>query len=218
MMIRSGFRYYDSFSPGWYTNHPGAWYAAGWIAGSAWTAATWGTCANYVGYSSDVQPIYYDYGNTVTYQDDGVYYDDQLYATQADYAQQAVDIADSGQEAQPVENEQWQPLGVFAMAQEGETTSNDIFQLAINADGVVRGNYYNAATDQTTPLVGALDEKTQRIAWRVGDDDYPVYDTGLYNLTQDQTAVLVHQSAEETIQLQLFRIEQQADQSNQQQQ
>ena len=48
------------------------------------------------------------------------------------------------------------------MIQGEETSSNNIFQLAINADGIVRGNYYNAVTDVTTPVLGSLDKDTQR--------------------------------------------------------
>ena len=49
-----------------------------------------------------------------------------------------------------------------------ETKSNHIFQLAVNKDGVIRGNYYNAVTD-TTEVYGSVDKKTQRAAWTVGD-------------------------------------------------
>ena len=62
----------------------------------------------------------------------------------------------------------WQPLGVFAMVGEGETKSTNIFQLAVNKDGVIRGNYYNALTDTTEPVYGSVDKKTQRAAWTVG--------------------------------------------------
>jgi hypothetical protein len=94
------------------------------------------------------------------------------------------------------------------MVQGDETTSNDIFQLAINKDGVVRGNYYNAVNDTTTPVSGSLDKKSQRIAWTIGDQKSPVYETGLYNLSQPDTTMLAHYAKDRTEQYRLFRIEQ----------
>jgi hypothetical protein len=94
------------------------------------------------------------------------------------------------------------------MVQGDETSSNDIFQLAMNKDGIVRGNYYNAISDSTTPVTGSLDKKSQRVAWTIGDKKYPVYEAGLYNLTQEQTTMLVHQDKDQTAQYRLFRIEQ----------
>jgi hypothetical protein len=145
----------------------------------------------------------------VSYQDGNVYYGDQVYATQDEYAQQAIQIADSGRQAQPPQDEKWQPLGVFAMVKGDENTSNDIFQLALNKDGVLRGNYYNSASDSTQLVYGSLDKKGQRIAWIIGDKKDPVYETGLYNLTQDETTMLVHTGKDRTEQYKLFRVEQQ---------
>ncbi|WP_435015908.1 hypothetical protein TA3x_003465 [Tundrisphaera sp. TA3] len=209
--IRNNFGYRNAFTPGWYGRYPGAWFAAGWGAGMAWNYLPWGGYTSYLGYPATVQPSYFDYGNTVTYQGNQVYYGDQPVATDAVYAQQAAQIATAGAQATPdpaadAAADAWQPLGVFAMVQGDETTSNDIFQLAINKAGAVRGNYYNAVSDSTTPLTGGLDKATQRIAWTIGDRKDPVYETGLYNLTQDQTTILAHQLDGKTAQYKLFRI------------
>jgi hypothetical protein len=217
--VRRGFGYYGAFTPGWYGRYPGAWFAAGWGAGMAWNSLAWASCWPYLGYPATVQPFYYGYGDTVVYQGDQVYYGDQPVASQADYAAQATQIAAAGAEepttdpaapAQPAADD-WKPLGVFAMVQGDETTSNDIFQLAINSAGLVRGNYYNAVADSTVPVTGSVDKQSQRVAWTIGDKKEPVYETGLYNLTQEQTGMLVHFSADRTEQYKLFRIEQPAD-------
>jgi hypothetical protein len=212
--VRRGFGNYNAFTPNWYGRYPGAWVGAGLAAGAVWRGATWGGCASYVGYPVDASPYYYNYGDTVTYQDGNVYYGDQVAATEAEYAQQATQIADVGVQAQPPADDQWQPLGVFAMTVGDETTSNDMFQLAISKDGVIRGNYYNAVSDSTTPVYGSLDKKTQRLAWTIGDKKTPVYETGLYNLTQEQTTMLAHFSADRTEQYNLFRVEQPQDDKN----
>jgi len=207
--VRQNFNNYNAFTPNWYARYPGAWFAGGLAAGAVWRAASWGSSAGYVGYPADTSPVYYDYGNNVTYQDGNVYYGDQLQGTEADYAQQAVQIADTGRQAQPPDDESWQPLGVYAMTKGDETSSNDIFQFAVSKDGVVRGNYYNALSDNTTPIYGSLDKKTQRLAWTIGDKKTPVFESGLYNLTQDQTTLLAHFGPDRTEQYNLFRIEQQ---------
>ncbi len=210
--VRNNFRYYNSFNPSWWPQHPGAWFAAGWIAGSAWGyPASWDDCSSYYGYPEDTDAIYYNYGDNVTYEGDSVYYDGDVYATQDEYAEQATEIAAAGDDAMPAEDEKWQTLGVFAMTKGEETSSNDIFQIALNKDGVLRGNYYNATTDKATPITGSLDKKTQRVAWRIDGQDDTVYDTGLYNLTQEQTTMLVHFGKDRTEQYKLFRIEQQSD-------
>src|SRR5262249_36791115 len=67
--VRRGVAGYPCFRPGWYTRHPGAWFAAGWATGAVWRAATWDTCAGYCGIVAE--PIYYDYGESVVYEDDG---------------------------------------------------------------------------------------------------------------------------------------------------
>jgi hypothetical protein len=209
--VRNSFRYNNAFTPNWYSHYPGAWFAAGWVGGSAWNACTWGSCASYCGYAEDVAPAYYNYGDNVTYQDGSVYYGDQPYATQDDYAVQSAQIAAAGQRAQPAPDEKWQPLGVFAMVQGEETTSNDIFQLALDQNGVLRGNYYNATSDSTTPVTGSLEKQSQRVAWTLEGKKSPVYETGLYNLTQAETTMLVHYAKDRTEQYKLFRVEQQSD-------
>jgi hypothetical protein len=177
------------------------------VAGAtAWGIASWPTCQSYCGYATDAAPYYYDYGNSITYQDGNVYYGDQVAATQDDYAAQAQQIAQSA--PAPAADVQWQPLGVFAMATGDETTSNDIVQLAIDKSGAIRGNYYNAISDTAVPLAGSLDKKSQRVCWTINGKANVVYETGLYNLTKDETTMLVHFGKDNTQQYKLFRVQQ----------
>jgi hypothetical protein len=78
-------------------------------------------------------------------------------------------IADRGQQAQPSEKDNWIALGVFGMVKGEETEANQIFQLAVNKDGILRGNYYDALSDSTLPVFGSVDKQTQHAAWTVGD-------------------------------------------------
>src|SRR5262249_34416943 len=91
---------------------------------------------------------------------------------------------------------------------EGDAKSTNIFQLAVNKDGIIRGNYYNAMTDTTEVVYGSVDKKTQRAAWTVGDRKTPVFEAGIANLTKDETSMLVHFSKENTQQFTLIRIQQ----------
>jgi hypothetical protein len=209
--VRGGYAHYGAFRPGWYARYPGAWAAAGFAAGAtAWTAANWWGCAATVGYPTTTTAYVYDYGSNITIQEGQVYYDNEPQVTEAVYAEQATALADTGIQAQPPENEQWQPLGVFAMVQGDATESNDIFQLAINKDGVVRGNYYNGLTDTVTPVKGALDKKAQRVVWVIGDNKSLVFEAGLYNLTLPQTTALVHRGKDQSEQVTLVRLEEPA--------
>jgi hypothetical protein len=53
-----------------------------------------------------------------------------------------------------------------------------------------------------------VDKKTQRAAWTLGDKKTPVYETGLANLTQQQTTVLVHRDGGSVEQMLLVRVQQ----------
>jgi uncharacterized protein (TIGR03000 family) len=205
--VRGGFYHYGAFHPAWYTAHPGAWAAAGWAAGAAWTAATVPALVSFC--AIPATPIYYDYGNTVVYQNNNVYDNGTEIGTAQQYEQQAAAIAQQGQQIQPPPTDKWQPLGVFALVQGEEKTSNTMFQLAINAQGILRGNYYDGLMDSTTPVYGSVDKKTERAAWTIGDKKTPLFDAGLFNLTKDETPVLVHFGPDKTQQWLLVRIQQQ---------
>jgi hypothetical protein len=208
-VVRRSITHYPAFTPTWIARYPGAWFAAGWTAARFWTAPVWGAVALYAGYPAE--PIYYDYGTTVVYQGDTVYMDGEPTVTADQYAQQATQLADAGRAAKPPADEEWQPLGVFALVQGEETNSSNIFQLAINKQGVIRGNYYNALTDTTEPVYGSVDPKTQRAAWTVADRKTPVYEAGVANLTQDETTILVHFAKDNTQQFTFVRIPQPED-------
>ena len=113
-----------------------------------------------------------------------------------------------GEKAQASEKEEWTSLGVFGMVKGEETEANQIFQLAINKEGILRGNYYDALSDSTLPVHGSVDKRTQRAAWIVGDRKDTVYETGIANLVEDETTMLVHFGKDRTQQWTLIRLEQ----------
>jgi hypothetical protein len=152
-------------------------------------------------------PSYYDYGTNVVYEGDTVYMDGEPANSAAEYAQQAIQISEAGRKALPAEKEEWQPLGVFALVRGEEQTSDKIFQLAVNKQGVLRGNYYDAFADSTLPVYGSVDKEVQRAAWSIGEKKEVVFEAGIANLTREEAPVLVHYGKDNTQQFTLVRIE-----------
>jgi hypothetical protein len=205
--VRRDFNHYGCFRPDWWRGHAGAWRAAGWTTAAAvWAVPTWAAASNYCGFTA--APITYDYGSSVVYQGDQVYVNGDAAGTPADYAQQAITIADTGRAAQASDKDDWLSLGVFGMVQGSETNANTLFQLAVNKAGVIRGNYYDALSDTTLPLYGQVDQKTQRAAWTVGDKKNVVYEAGFNNLTKDETTMMVHFGKDRSQQWTLVRVQQ----------
>jgi len=196
---------------GWYGDHFGAWWPGGWWGGLGWGMAAglaWGDLAGWGGYAA--APVSYDYGTTVCYQDDGVYVQGQRVGSAEEYAQQATALAGRGAAATPPADDQWRPLGVFALARAQETTPGTFMSLAIDTNGLLRGTYYDAVSDTTTNMAGKVDKQTQKAAWTIGDKQTPVYEAGLANLMKQQTTILVHREGGTVEQLLLVRVDDKA--------
>lgn len=206
-VVRGGY-HYAAFTPNWYRVNAAAWVAPRWVA-PVWTVPTWPAVASFVGVAA--APAVYDYGSTVVINDDTVYVNGAPAASAADYAAQAATLADTGRAANAADAQDWQPLGVFGMIHGDEKVAQRIFQLGINKAGVVRGNYYDAVADNTLPVYGSLDTKSQRVAWSIGDKKDIVFEAGLSSLTQPEATVLVHYGKERTDQAALVRLEQPVD-------
>jgi hypothetical protein len=207
--VRRDFGYYHCFYPGWFRGYPGCWFVPGWAAGYAWLPATWVTVNEFVGFPNE-PPYNYDYGSDIVYQNNTVYIGGKDAGTAQQYAQQATTLAEQGQAADAPPTGDWKPLGVFALVPGDQKASNNLFQLAVNKAGVIRGNYYDGVMDTTTPVYGSVDKKTQRAAWTIGKTKDRVFEAGVYNLTQSEAPVLVHFGTDRTQQWLLVRVEQPA--------
>jgi uncharacterized protein (TIGR03000 family) len=213
-VVRGGYYHYGAFNAGWWGAHPGVWRPFGWNAARVWGWATWPALSGWFGWSA--APVYYDYGNTIVYQGDQVYIDDQPGPSAAVYYQQAVDLATCAPAEPPADppadakgdpkGDGWQPLGVFSLVQGDQSDTSAVFQLAVDKAGIIRGNYYNVLTNTTLPVRGAVDKATQRASWIVGDQKETVYDSGIANLTRDESPVLIHFGKERTQQWLLVRV------------
>ncbi len=142
------------------------------------------------------QPIYYNYGNNVYYQNDTVYYGDQPVATADEYAYQAEQIATSIPPDVTPAPEDWMPLGVFAVTSAEESSSNTdptmFLQLAVSKEGIISGTLQNTTANTVKNIEGMVDKQSQRAAWTVAGETRPIMETGIGNLTQDTAPALVH--------------------------
>lgn len=210
--VNGAYTRWGAFTPGWYGRYPGAWFPGKWaLATTAWATAAWALAGGYSGCSGE--GAYYDYGENVNYEDGSVYYGEEPVATAEQYYDQAGQIADSGQQPQ---NEDWLPLGVFAVITEPTQTKTDkVVQLAVNKEGIIRGNLNDFLSDKVIPLAGAVDKNTQRVAVKMEGNDSVVMETGLYNLTNDEVPVLLHLSADRQEARTLIRLKQPEEQGQQ---
>tara|TARA_R100001132_G_scaffold27354_1_gene32493 strand:+ start:12565 stop:13854 length:1290 start_codon:yes stop_codon:yes gene_type:complete len=209
-------RHVNAFNRSWWSNRPG-WNSSSWrfqhgwgrypagywwrpvtaVAMTGWFTGWWNT------------PSYYDYGENIYYQDNSVYYGDQPVATADEYYQQAVTLADSVPENAPADDKSdWMPLGVYAITNADSEETNMILQLAVSKEGVIAGTFYNDITQVSHPVEGMVEKENQRASWHFSDGSNPnlVMETGIYNLTKDQTDVLVHFNAEKTQTWMLVRL------------
>ncbi|MDP6722645.1 MAG: hypothetical protein QGF59_28545 [Pirellulaceae bacterium] len=206
----------DLFEPGWRLEYPEL--AHGYFhynhpnANHWWAWASVGAVTNWFARgSSGGEPIYYDYGENVTYENETVYIDDQPVASADAYAQQAAEIANTPPPPnKDPEKVEWMPLGVFAVsASEDEKSPTRVIQLAVSKEGVIGGTFFNKQSGTALPVQGSVDRKTQRAAWTIGDNKNTVVETGVYNLTKDEADVLVHFGKEKTQSFLIVRLPEQ---------
>jgi hypothetical protein len=184
-----------------------------------WSYPSWNSCLGWFPGWGWNQPYYYDYGvgGNVIYYDDGVYVNNQPVGSPAEYAQSAAELAAVDRaDIDPQAGGEWLPLGTFALAaDQSDTAPRQVVQLAVDKQGIVSGTMYDETTDKTFPIQGRVNKDTQRVAFTIGDNPDRVLETGLYNLTQEQTPVLVHKGNEDTETNLLIRLKQPAQDQSQ---
>lgn len=216
-------RHPGCFRGSWWYGHPHRW--GGWGYGYCWhrhpweywwTIPTFRAVTSWFTWQGSSQvwsePVYYDYGTggNVTYNDNSVYVNGEQVATQEEFAQSAADLATVEPPAseQQAEEAEWLALGTFAVSSgEKDVEPSRIVQLAVNKQGILSGALYNTESDQTQSVQGQVDKETQRVAFRIGENDQIVAEAGLYNLTQEEAPLLVHFGTERVENWLLVRLE-----------
>ena len=158
------------------------------------------------------EPVYYDYGTNLYYEGDNVYYDGEVVASADEYAEQAQAIATGVPDVDP-ENVEWLPLGVYALAQkDGSVEDASLYlQLAISKEGIIAGTFQNTATDESFEVEGTIDRESQRAAWGPVGKSWPIMETGIYNLTENEAAALLHFEDGQTQQWTMVRLDEPKD-------
>ncbi len=225
--IRHGWSHFHNhrgwFTAGWWAGHRHAW--AGWHYGYRfgryrwgywWRVPTFAACVGWFAWNPQPavwsEPVYYDYGTggNVVYQDNSVYINNEQVATAEEFAQSAADLATVEPPASEEEAEkaEWMPLGTFAVStSQKDVDPTRVVQLAVNKQGIVSGTLYNTTTDKAQSIQGQVDRNTQRVAFRIGESQDVVVETGLYNLTQDDVPLLVHMGPKKVENWLLVRLE-----------
>jgi hypothetical protein len=201
---------------GWHYRH--SFNSFGW--GYWWSTPTWNAVSNWFVWTAPravwAAPCYYDYGNggNVVVQDNRVFLNGQPLASTADYAQSAAALATvpPPPSEEVAEEANWLPLGTFAISTDAKDVQpTKVIQLAVNQDGVISGSFFNTQTEKSYAIQGQVDKETQRVAFRIGEFDRIVIETGLYNLTQKETPILVHYGTDTTETQILIRLDPPAD-------
>jgi hypothetical protein len=198
--VRDNWRQHWRDHDGWFNNdwwdhhHHDHWPFNGntnWWAWAAWPAVTawfpWGWS----------QPVYYNYGypDSIYYVDNTVYQAGQPIASAEDYAYQAEQIATSIPQNVTPAADDWLPLGVFALTQDGQPSGVEptiYLQLTVSKQGIIAGTIQNTATGKVQSIEGMVDKDSQRAAWTVVGKTRPLMETGISNLTQDTAPALIH--------------------------
>jgi hypothetical protein len=174
-----------------------------------WTWASFNTAQAFMPWNWGSEN-YYDYGTggNVYYEGDTVYVDDTTVPAE-EYAEQATQLATNLPEVANTDAMEWLPLGVFALTQDGnaDAVPNMFLQLAVSKEGIIAGTYQNKSTGQTQSIEGMVDQNSQRAAWTAVDKNTPIMETGLSNLTKNETRVLVHFADGQTQQWLMLHVE-----------
>lgn len=170
--IRDKIRLEDQlFSPEFWDKHP-SYYP---IADNAdiWQEASWSRVKNWLTVPFATNPFYFE--NNVAYPQD-----------------EEINSQPNGKNSEDFAGNGWLPLGVFALTRESKYfPSPKIFmQLALNKSGELAGNLYDSAYEENFPLIGQVESNTQRAVWKMlHSANSPIIETGLYNLTLNETPV-----------------------------
>jgi len=183
----------------WYFDNNFQWFSgANWPRIVVWLPWAWS------------RPIYYFYET-----DGDVYYsttEDFSYLIPVDskeiFIEQATRIANARYSISKQQSD-WMPLGMFAFALDNDSSDmpKRYISLAISKEGAVSGAYFDAANNTMLEIQGGIDPESQRIAWKFVGSDWPIMESGLYNLTKDESTLLIHTSSHTTETQVLIRLD-----------
>ncbi len=161
-----------------------------------WRAAAWGALSTFL-WATEPDPYYIDYGVTVIYEDETVYVNNEAQPA-AEYSEPVLEMGTNVEQPPPPtppqegKPEEWMSLGVYCIVEEEKGEPAYFFQFSVNREGIISGAYQNTISKDAKPVSGEIDKKSQRAAWRIGDNHQTIFATSLANLTQDVSPVEIH--------------------------
>ncbi len=93
------------------------------------------------------------------------------------------------------------------MVREKDSKPTMFLELAVSKEGTIAGTYSNTTSDSAQTVEGRVDKQSQRAAWWIGNNQDIIMETGIQNLTQDETPLLVHFGSQQTQTWLLVRLE-----------
>ena len=154
------------------------------------------------------RPMYYDYGNNVTYENNNVYVNGENAGTAGQYYDQAANLASTGAFGPGAVRRGLAAIGCVCLDQ--------VRRVQVRCHDPVGGEQARRDSRQSTDTVtnknqviqGSVDKQTQRVAFTVGENKANVVETGLYNLTKDEAPCLIHFGKDKAEQWLLVRMQQ----------
>ncbi len=155
-----------AFTPAWYASHPQAWRPARSPA-DWWRGADLATVTSWLGRPVSTAGAAADGAGAITTAGADEVGADGL---------KSVLVLPAGHDnAAAAAGGDWLPLGVFAVVPQGEATEgradgqhHNYQQLAVDRQGTIQGNFYDAISDTLQPIVGTVDRDTLTASWTVG--------------------------------------------------
>ena len=93
---------------------------------------------------------------------------------------------------------------------DGSVEDSTLFmQLAVSKEGIIAGTFQNTATDKSVEVEGTIDRESQRAAWGPVGESWPIMETGIYNLTENESGALLHFAGGESQQWTMVRLDEQ---------
>lgn len=173
---------------------------------SLWRTPSWPEVASWVNVPPEF-PAIVDFGTNLYYDGESVYLNDVNIGTGEEFVTRAFGIADKGATVDISMDDQWLPLGVFALGSEGNPIPALFLELQLSHAGHVRGFIFNRLTDEVQPVRGSTDLDRQRITWTWGTSNNTILDTTLANSTEKAFPVLIHFGRKKTKKWIMVRLE-----------
>ena len=79
--------------------------------------------------------------------------------------------------------------------------------MAISKEGIIAGTFQNTATSKSFEVEGTIDRESQRAAWGPVGKSWPIMETGVYNLTENEASALLHFADGQTQQWSMVRLD-----------